>query len=125
MSGVELIKSLFEQASAQGTRSTVLNPLGWLIASLLASLTGTAAVHGPQWLLVVLAVIVGLLVALYAVAYVFFMLRSPDALRSERFTLSKMALEQTRGDSTAGFAERPPPALLPTKSDAMFTLEGD
>jgi len=57
----------------------------------------------PGWLLVLLGVLLTLSVSLYLGSYVYFALTSPDALRSERFTLSKMALEKNLiGDSRAG-----------------------
>lgn len=43
-------------------------------------------------------------VVAYMAAYFILLFKNPDALRSERFTLSKMALEKSvTGDSLAGF----------------------
>jgi hypothetical protein len=106
MSAVELFRSLFEQASAQGSRTTAVAPIGWALATVLAALTGTSFTNVNPWIPVVLAIFASLLLILYVGAYIYFMLKSPDSLRSERFTLSKMALEKSvKGDNLGGFVD--------------------
>ena len=115
MPGIELIRSLLQQATAQGSRSTALNPLGWALAIILSALLGSAFDHPPIWLTPILAVCAGTIVVAYLFAYFFLLVKDRDALRSERFQLSKMAIERSVvGDNIAGFinpAEQPP--LLP------------
>jgi flagellar basal body-associated protein FliL len=103
----DLIRSLLEQASAQGSRSTALNPLGWALAIALSGLAAIVrAEKAPGWLIVLLSVLVSILVLAYLVAYFYFMRKDPDALRSEKFTLSKMAIEKSiTGDSLKGFTK--------------------
>ena|ERR1035438_41954 len=106
MPGIELIRSLFQQASAQGSRSTALNPVGWVFATILSALIGSTMAKAPQWITVLLSVFAGLILFVYLFAYVYLMFRDRDALRSERFTLSKMAIERSiTGDSLRGFSE--------------------
>jgi hypothetical protein len=108
MPGIELIRSLFQQASAQGSRSTALNPLGWAFATVLSALIGAKVADAPQSIITLLSVFASLILAVFLFAYIYFMFKQPDALRSEKFTLSKMAIEKSViGDSLKGFKELP------------------
>jgi hypothetical protein len=106
MPGIELIRSLLQQASAQGSRSTALNPLGWALAIVLSALLASALDHLPSWVSPLLGVLVTIVVIAYLVAYFFLLVKDRDALRSERFHLSKMAIERSIvGDNIAGFLD--------------------
>ena len=63
-------------------------------------------------------------VSIYLLSYVYYALKNPDALRSERFTLSKMAIEKNLiGDDKAGlleiaeFEETTKSCALPNKTE--------
>ena len=115
-----MIRSLLQQATAQGSRSTALNPLGWALAIILSALLGSAFDHPPIWLTPLLAVCAATVVVAYLVAYFFLLIKDRDALRSERFQLSKMAIERSVvGDNIAGFLdpEKEPALLPPTKTN--------
>ena len=102
----ELFESfLANAASAEGSRSTALNPLLWMCALLFATLTGTAVKGGPEWLLILVSVLAVIGVIATLAAYFYFMVKLPDALRSEKFTLAKMAMQGVSGDSLKGFNE--------------------
>ena len=106
MAGIELIRSFLQQATAQGSRSTALNPLGWALTIVFSAMIGAGVAHLPGWVMIMLGVFEGLLVVAYVAAYFFLLLRDRDALRSERFQLSKMAIERSiTGDNIAGFLE--------------------
>ncbi len=104
-----MIQAVFSQflGQAGGARSTVLYPLAWLIGLLLAGLVLLVAFANPApWIVVLLAVVVCVGVAVYLVGWILFAIHNPDALRSERFTLSKMAIEKRlTGDTLKGFVE--------------------
>lgn len=101
------IHQFLEKADARGARSTVLRPLGWLVFLLFAGLVVSLPSSPPEWLLRLLAVLLVIAVAVYLAAFIFFALKDPDALRSEKFTLSKMAIERTlTGDTLKGFVDR-------------------
>ena len=106
MPGVDSITQLLRKSAAGGSKSTVLNPLAWLVAIEFAGLAASLKYGAPEW---VIQVIVGLLVlsaVVYVAAYVFFGLTNSDALRSERFFLSKLAIEKSaRGDNLVGLLE--------------------
>lgn len=60
--------------------------------------------EGPDsWLVTGLFVVVCVVVLLVCIAYIYFALNDPDALRSEYFSLRKM---QLLGDSERGLAPR-------------------
>ena len=104
----QLFSSLREQASASLHRSDVLKPLAWLIGMLvLGSLA--SAYHGPpEWLTVLFAVSAGLAIFLYVGAYLFCLLTDKDALRSERHSIQKFAIQNGLfGDSTLGIIDVP------------------
>lgn len=102
----QFIYSLFQQATASGSRSTVLADLRWAAAIIFGALLAVLTLKAPSWILVFLAVILGAVFLLYFAAYVFFALRNPDYLRSEKYTLSKLAIEKSvKGDNIAGFID--------------------
>ena len=106
VAGIELIKTLLHQASAQGSRSTALYPLAWAFTLDLATLIAAIWERAPSWVPVLLAVLAAVLLGAYLIAYFYFMVKNPDALRSENFTLSKMQIERSQiGDTSRGFQE--------------------
>jgi hypothetical protein len=102
---IELFRSLLQQATAQGSRANALNPLAWAFGLSLSALLVAARISGaPQWLLVLLGVAVAGTGIAFLVAYFILLFVDRDALRSERFTLSKLAIENgVTGDSLRGF----------------------
>ncbi|MCH9006243.1 MAG: hypothetical protein IH838_13270 [Proteobacteria bacterium] len=98
--------SFFSEASARGARSTALHALQWVIGMLLVSLPMLAASRAPSWLLISVAAALGGILVTFVTAYVYFLFTNPDALRSESFTLSKMAIERGLvGDSLSGLRD--------------------
>jgi hypothetical protein len=97
-----------------------LTDLRWLIFVLLTGLLAAPKLKAPGWVIVLLATAFGIVFLIYLAAYVYFALKAPDALRSEKFTLSKLAIEKSvKGDNIAGFIdptkELPPPSLSAPK----------
>ena len=102
MPPIELFRSLLQQATAQGSRANALNPLAWAFGLSLSALLVAARIS--QWLLVLLGVAVAGTGIAFLVAYFILLFVDRDALRSERFTLSKLAIENgVTGDSLRGF----------------------
>jgi hypothetical protein len=98
-----LIKAFFQQATVQGARSTVLRPLAYLLSICAASVLGAVYLQAPFWLVVLLAVFTGLTILLYMGAFVYCLFKDRDALRSERFSIQKLAIQKGFvGDSTSG-----------------------
>lgn len=102
----ELIRAFISQASASGARSTALQPLAWLSGILTVGLVLAPSWNPPAWLLVFMAGLLGISVVIFLGSYIYFAAKQPDALRSEKFTLSKMAMEKNLiGDSRSGLLE--------------------
>lgn len=102
----ELFRALLSHASSTGARSTALQPLMWLSGILTAGLALAATSSTPTWTLVAIAVFLGITISVFLIAYVYFAFKNPDALRSEKYTLSKMAIEKNLiGDNKAGLQE--------------------
>lgn len=108
MSGefLRMVAALREQMNATLTRSDVLRPLHFLLL-LVGGITATALwVRAPEWALIALFLGLGAAVLAEIVAYFFCLFVDRDALRSERYSLEKMAIEHhLLGDSSAGTFE--------------------
>jgi len=60
-----------------------------------------------------LAIAGGASIILYLIAYIYFAIKSPDYLRTERYSIQKMAIERGLvGDSTAGFFRMEGPKVI-------------
>ena len=101
-----MLESLLRQAQIGQSRSSVINPLQWTIVILLFAILATAVGRYPLWLPVTLVVLLVLIVGLFISAFVYFMAKNPDALRSERYSLVKTAIEKNLlGDNLTGLRE--------------------
>ena len=106
MPNAEIIRAFLEQATKQGSRSTALKPLGWLVAMLLPATLASFYFETPDWLGPTLCSFTGLSVASYLGSYFYLLFKDKDALRSERYSLQKMAIEKgVYGDNLTGTIE--------------------
>ena len=106
MSDARLFRWLMQHASSEGSRSTALKPLGWLIGMLLASMVAAGRLADSLAIVVVLCVFCGMTLAVYLGAYIYLVKVDRDALRSERYSLQKLAIEKgSFGDSVVGIVE--------------------
>ena len=97
------LKSLFQQAEIGRSRSSVLNPLQWTLAILGGVLLLMLIFHPPEFYTKCVLFLFMACVVLILVAYLIFIRIDPDALRSEHYSLSKMAIERGLvGDSLSG-----------------------
>ncbi len=103
---MKAIQSLLQLAHIGRARSSVINPLQWTLVLLVFGLLTVLVARGPAWILEFFVVLIGLIILLLIVAYTYFMIKNPDALRSETFSLAKTALEkQVVGDSLSGLRQ--------------------
>jgi len=117
---IRFLTELREHMNAELTRSDVLRALIWPNAGLLIALIGAISAKADTWILQILIVLVCLLMVLYVAAYVFFALTDPDALRSEKYKLQKMAIERGLiGNSQVGLHEIEDEASSETVIDAL------
>jgi len=109
MPALNLIRAFLEQASAQGSKSTVLRPIGWMMPICVAATLGAVYIAAPLWVTVMFGAFSGLTMLLYLGAYVFCLLTDKEALRSETYSIQKLAIEKGFvGDSLTG--------VLPTET---------
>ena len=95
---------LIAQALATESRSTTLRTLGWMLAILTAGTVSCPKLDAPPWLTILMGVCLGLTVLVYFAAYVYFALTDKDCLRSERFSIEKLAIEKgLKGDDLTGY----------------------
>lgn len=104
----QVLSTLREQVSSTLSRSDVLKPLAWLIGlelTALVLLTTTISRASPL-LVNTVALVFVVTMMLYGFSYLYCLLKDRDALRSERYSLQKMAIEHSLlGDSGTGIIE--------------------
>ena len=114
---MKLLLELRQHMSAEFTRSDVLRALMWPMLVLLAAMVGLAG-RVPTWILTDLFYMLCASVGLYGLTYVVCFFLDRDALRSEKYTLQKMAIERgVYGDSQHG--------LLPAKELPVLGEPGE
>lgn len=112
------VATLFQHAAAQGSRSTVLRPLAWLLTICASSLVGCVQVKAPEWVVVMFGVLSAMSAFLYLGAYIYCLAHDRDALRSETYSIQKLAIEKGYvGDSSVGM-------LLGTRTEALAEQSG-
>jgi hypothetical protein len=101
--GANLIRAFLEQASAKGTKATVLKPLGWMMLILVSSTLSSFYIQTPNWVGFMFGGFTALTMLLYLIAYLFCLFTDKDALRSETYSIQKLAIEKGFvGDSLVG-----------------------
>jgi hypothetical protein len=104
----------FEQLAARlaesySSRSTALKPLLWLDGLLLAATTASSRLPSTGVTSVIqigCAAMAAVSVLVTILAYAWFMFKNPDYLRSEHFTLRKIAMEKgVFGDDLQGIVQ--------------------
>lgn len=99
----QFFRDILEHHTGSGKRSTALQPLLVLAGIVGAMLISAVWVGAPTWMIVGLFVSFCILLLLIFWGYLYFMKTNPDALRSEKFNIAKMALERGMiGDKILG-----------------------
>jgi hypothetical protein len=99
--------------SATLTRSDILRPLAALLGLLMAFVLLLLAMKAPDWLVMGAGISIFLCVLLYISAYLYCLRSNPDSLRSEKYSLQKLAIEKRLvGDDISG--------LIPLDEDAQL-----
>ena len=126
MPNIEWLSTFCDQATAQGARSTIVRPLTWLIGLLLSTLMIILYINVATWLLLLLAVLLCVSFVMFCSTFVYFALKNPDYLRSERYTLTKMAIEKhLYGDRETGLIEQVDVPLVKTLPEPPTELGQD
>jgi len=95
--------ALLQHAATQGSRSTVLRPLGWLLGICVTAVVACVEAKADSWLVMVFAGASVLTVLLYLGAYIYCLIHDREALRTETYSIQKLAIEKGYvGDSITG-----------------------
>lgn len=98
-----MIKEFLSKAIVNGNKSTVLLPLRWFVGISISATIITAGISAPIWLIIIFSILSSLSALLFIFAYVYCLLNNPDSLRSEKYTIQKMAIQKGFwGDDIAG-----------------------
>jgi hypothetical protein len=101
----------------KGSRSTALKPIIWM-TGILAPVTLVAIFFQiflgvPKWTSIFFCTATGLSVLLYIVAYLYFMVKDQNALRSEKYLLERLPTDRgTLGDIHIQFQPEQQPLQL-------------
>jgi hypothetical protein len=123
---MDLLQNSFEEGDTQKySRSDILRALTPPIVACASALPLLAWTRAPLWALVGDGVIFAAFMLLYGVCYVYCFVRRPDALRSEKFQLTKYAIDsQLFGDSATGLIEVRATATPSAKAPEALTNLG-
>jgi hypothetical protein len=88
------MREFLNTARADGTRTSALAPLQWMAAICFSGCVGLAYATHSVWLVAAALVMPFGICVFYCVAYWQHLKTNPDALRSERYSLSKLAIEK-------------------------------
>ncbi len=103
----DYLRALLHRSDIGRSRSSITNPLQWALVILIGGIAAASEVHASAWIVSAMVIVFLVVVGLFLYAYIFFMHTNPDALRSEQFTLAKLAIEkQLIGDSVRGLIEQ-------------------
>jgi hypothetical protein len=106
-------KFMGRSLTESGSRSTALKPLMWFIGITLTGTIGCFRFGAPIWVGAAVGVLACLGAIVYLGAYVYFALTDKDALRSETYSIQKMALERRLIGDDASWSN----ALVPSPGE--------
>lgn len=97
------VRELFSHSDASGAKSTILKPLTWFLALIIGGILLLLQFSSPIWLIIMLAVIFCFGVVIFFFVYIYCLMNDRDSLRSEKFTIQKLAIEKgITGDDIIG-----------------------
>ena len=100
---IEFISQLLEKSDVSGSKSTILKPITWFITFLVAGLLASLRFQAPEYVVIFFMVLIGLAVSVFLLAFGYCLFKDRDALRSEKFSIQKMAIEKgIYGDNSSG-----------------------
>jgi len=96
-------RELLSKSDSSGSKSTVLKPLTWFISILIAGIIFSVKYNAPKWILIFFVIVSSVVILLFLFSYIYCLFVDRDALRSEKFSIQKMAIERgLYGDNTSG-----------------------
>lgn len=114
----KILSSLMGQANINGEKSTVVHTLIWLIGLMIVGVLFLAYYHLATWIIISFLAIAVVGIFLYFYSYLWCLKNNPDLLRSEKYGIQKLAIENRMlGDSSTGENLVPSPANPKTLSN--------
>lgn len=112
------ITEILQKALLQNAKSTVLKALAWLVGLLLTGTICASRFGMDKWLVVLLASLDCLAVIVYIAGFIFFAIKDPEQLRSEKYSIQKLAIERGFiGDNLSGYRKMTDVADAPLITD--------
>ena len=98
-----MIKEFLQKAIVNGNKSTILLPLRWLIGLSFSATLISEFIDAPKWMIIMFAIVSGLGIILFLFTYIYSLINYPENLRSEKYTIQRMAIERgIFGDDIVG-----------------------
>lgn len=111
-------------ATSTGSRSTALSMPGWALGICLLLVAIIVLSNAPIWILSIAMAFFGVMLLTFIILVAYFAKNNPDAMRSERFKLTKMAIQRgIVGDSTQGIINEQKQKLVGEKLLEQVLLE--
>jgi len=102
----EIFKQFLSQASAKVLRSSVIGPLAWMTVILISAILLAFFFKIPLFIVIIFIIFFCLVMTIFVFAYMYFMFKNPDYLRSEFYFIQKLAIEKGLvGDNLKGLLE--------------------
>lgn len=89
-----MIKEFLNRAIVNGNKSTILLPLRWLIGLCFSAMIISAWIEADNWIIIMFGIISGISICLFLFSFIYALFKNPDYLRSEKYTIQKMAIER-------------------------------
>lgn len=106
MLNIHILKQLIQSHESSGSRSSVLNPISWLMVILLVALLICLGSNVASGIIKTFIVFISILFLLYVISYLYCLFTDKDALRSEKYSIQKLAIEKGLiGDNIQGIFE--------------------
>jgi len=100
---LNLLREIMVRNDNSGEKSTILKPLTWLISILFGGIIILSYIKADQWIIISFFCIISIIISLFIFSYIYCLYKDRDALRSEKFSIQKMAIEKGYyGDNTSG-----------------------
>jgi hypothetical protein len=98
-----ILTQLLAKAYQSGYRSNILNSLIYICAVIITAIAVLSKTSVDKWIINGLAVTLFIVIAVFVFSYLYCVVKDRDALRSERYSINKMAIENKFfGDDKSG-----------------------
>ena len=120
------LATIFNKLSSGGSKSTVLKPLFFVLCFLLTGVYVSSKLELPIIITYCFLAGIALIFLLFIIVYVVCLFKNPDLIRSEKFVIEKMAIEQRLfGDDKVKITNEPTTIIIGKPNDNSKALGGD